>query len=408
MTHEGDAAEEQTRLLACTVCRDIRRFGQLIDEMDLYLGEAWGDLSLSDASVFFQGPHCRTLNFIALAIDGQDEENIEAVATIINLAKAQNIKVLLVASDVTPAILHQLLTYGAAEFIPYPLPEGALGNAIIRLQEPEPVAVAPPPTQHRKGILLPVQSMAGGAGASTVASNLAWELANIEGVEERPRVLLVDMNLQFGSVATYLDLPRSAAVYELLSSIDLMDDEAFLQAVQPYDEHLQVLTSPAELLPLDFLTGEEVDALLDKACEKFDYVVLDMPATIVSWTENILNRAEYFFAPIDLDLRSAHNVQRLRAALRAEEMPFEKFRFLLNRAPKGMDLGARARVKRMAENLEIAIDVQLPDGTKAVQAAGDQGVPLGIEAPKNPLRKELEKLAHSIFARHKDQKPDAA
>ncbi len=49
--------------------------------------------------------------------------------------------------------------------------------------------------------------MAGGTGATTVAVNLAWELATIAKTDA-PKVCLIDLDLQFGSVATYLDLPR--------------------------------------------------------------------------------------------------------------------------------------------------------------------------------------------------------
>ena len=37
-----------------------------------------------------------------------------------------------------------------------------------------------------------------------------------------------------------------------------------------------------------------------------DFVVVDMPATVVSWTETVLNRAHVYFALMELDLRSAH------------------------------------------------------------------------------------------------------
>lgn len=72
-----------------------------------------------------------------------------------------------------------------------------------------------------------------------------------------------------------------------------------------------------------------------------------------------------------------------------------------------MDLTSKARVKRMAENLDISIDVQLPEGGKPVRESCDQGLPLALEASKNPLRKEITKLAASIHA-HQDEQLEAA
>jgi pilus assembly protein CpaE len=84
-------------------------------------------------------------------------------------------------------------------------------------------------------------------------------------------------------------------------------------------------------------------------------------------------------------------------ALKAEDLPFEKLRFVLNRAPKFTDLSARSRVKRMAESLDIDIEVQLPDGGRQVTQANDHGLPISESAAKNPLRKEIQKLAKSLF-----------
>ena len=95
-------------------------------------------------------------------------------------------------------------------------------------------------------------------------------------------------------------------------------------------------------------------------------------------------------------MRSAQNALRLKRALQSEDLPFQKLRFALNRAPKFTDLGGKSRVKRMAESLGISIDLQLPDGGRQVAQCGDHGLPLADSAAKNPLRKEILKLAQSV------------
>jgi pilus assembly protein CpaE len=83
-------------------------------------------------------------------------------------------------------------------------------------------------------------------------------------------------------------------------------------------------------------------------------------------------------------------------ALKGEELPYDKLRYVLNRAPGFTDLNGKSRVKRMAESLDIAIEVLMPDGGKQVVQSNDHGVPLSDVAVKNPLRKEIQKLAESI------------
>lgn len=85
-------------------------------------------------------------------------------------------------------------------------------------------------------------------------------------------------------------------------------------------------------------------------------------------------------------------------ALKSEDLPFEKLRYVLNRSPKFSDLTGKSRAKRMAESLDIEIEVMLPDGGKPVTQSSDHGLPLAETAPKNPLRKEILKLATQIHS----------
>ncbi|MGR3659953.1 MAG: AAA family ATPase [Paracoccaceae bacterium] len=391
---------ESAPIIACTVSRDVQNFELLIEDMESELGESWGDLSFDDAKLFFGQPDAEKLEFAAIAMDQQDEDKLAVIVDLIKLANANGIKVIVIASEVSPIALHQLLRLGAEEFVPYPLPDGALHDAIERIRKPEPVAqiiqTSKSSGNDHNGVVMAVHGLAGGVGSSTFVVNLAWELANIDK-EDPPRVCIMDLDLQYGSIATYLDLPRRETVYEMLSDTENMDSESFMAALQVFNEKLYVLTAPAEMLPLDIITSEDVQRLLDAAKANFDYVIIDMPSTVVQWTEVILHSAHVYFAPLELDMRSAQNALRMIRALKAEELPFEKLRYILNRAPKFTDMTGKARVKRMAESLDIDIEVMMPDGGKAVMEACDHGLPLAeTSAKKNPLRKEILKLAHSV------------
>ncbi len=405
MTSTTDLHTDPAPIVACTVSRDVQNFDLLIEDMESLLGEAWGDLGFDEAVAFLTQPEAESLEFVAIAIDAEDEPLLQDLGEIIANAKARGVKVVLIAEDVTPAALHQLLRQGADEFVPYPLPEGELATAVerMRMPAPAPQAEAKPAADAVKlkgggdGVLIAVQGVAGGVGATTMAVNLAYELAT-SSKDKAPRVCLIDLGLQFGSVATYLDLPRREAVLELLSDIDSMDGDSFGQALVSFEGKLQVFTSPADILPLDMLGPQDMQRLLDVAREHFDFVVVDMPSTLVQWTETVLNEAQIYFAVVELDMRSAQNTLRLKRALQAEDLPFSKIRFLLNNAPKFTDLQGKSRVRRMADSLGISLELQMPDGGRLVPQACDHGLPLANHAPKNPLRRELQKLATTLLS----------
>ncbi|OSQ51642.1 AAA family ATPase [Marivita geojedonensis] len=403
MTSILPSTPEPAPLVACTISRDVQEFDLLIEDMEAILGEAWGDLGFDEATHFFSQEDGEHLEFVALAIDEDDEANVDHLSSIIAAAKARKIKVVLIAHDVTPSALHHLLRQGADEFVPYPLPEGELAAAVERMRSvPAPQVSTRTDENGVKlsndgdGVIIAVQGMAGGCGASTFATNLAWELATVTK-DKPPRVCIIDLGLQFGAVSTYLDVPRREAVLELLTDIESMDEDSFGQALVTFEDRLQVFTSPADLPPLDIVGQTEIQTLLDTAAQHFDFVVVDMPPSLVQWSETVLYAAQVYFGIIELDMRSAQNTFRLKRALQSEDLPFDKIRFVLNRAPKFTDLQGKSRLKRMQESLDISVDLHMPDGGRAVAESGDHGQPLALQQPKNPLRKEIAKLAQSLY-----------
>ncbi|MEO1140712.1 MAG: AAA family ATPase, partial [Pseudomonadota bacterium] len=217
------------------------------------------------------------------------------------------------------------------------------------------------------------------------------------------RVCVIDLDPQ-AHASIHLGIEavgETPTVYDVFSG-----ERRFAEVRQLAAKNLWVVPASIDLaaaeIELASLENRELiirHALLQWAGEEaFDYVIIDMPGTLVQWTETVLSAAQIYFATLELDMRSAQNALRLKRALKSEELPIEKLRFCLNRAPKFTDLNGKSRVKRLAESLEISIEVQLPDGGRPVMQAGDHGTPLAGAAAKNPLRKEIAKLAASLHA----------
>ncbi|MDV7200988.1 pilus assembly protein CpaE [Rhodobacterales bacterium HKCCA1288] len=395
--------------LACTVARDVYHFDLLIEDMENLWGDKWGDLSFADAVEYFGQPEAQSLKLITVAVSHRDEEDIAVVAEIIRRAKGRGIRVLLVAGDVSPAMLHQFLKLGADDFVPYPLPDGALKDAVTRvLTAPSPTAQSGQAPQTARtlagpsdlgGSVFAVHGLAGGVGATSFAVNLAWEMATIDATLKgavAPRVCVIDLDLQFGNVATLLDLPRREMIVEILSDLQSMDSDAFCQALLGYRDKLSVFTAPADILPLDLIGPDDVRALISLARKNFDLVILDLPSALTGWSDAILNEVDIYFAVLELEMRSAQNALRFARLVRGEGLPIDRVKFILNRAPGLTDLNGKSRIKRLAESLDVSIKTLLPDGGKQVAGACDQGEPLAIGARKNPLRREIQKIATSL------------
>lgn len=397
----SEGSENATKVVACAIARDIDAFDLLIEDMEAEFGEAWGALTFEAAPQVFKSELGADLELVTVAVDKEDEADLGPVATAIRAAKAAGIKVILIPHDLNTVALHQLMRIGSDDFAPYPLPEGALKDAIERVSKaPEPAPAqaapaAPADSRDHQGVVLPIYGIAGGVGATTFAANLAWELQEIVEKEGK-KVCILDLDIQYGAVSTYLDVPSTEAVFEFLSDAASADRTAFTSVLEKYRDRLAVLSSPVDALPLDFLEPEAVQRIIDLAREAYDFVVIDVPTTLVSWSETVLEAAHVYFTLAELDMRSAKNALRFLRTLKAEDLPYEKVQFILNRAPKFTDLSGKSRMNRMAESLEIDFRYQLPDGGKQVTHAGDEGAALAHSAPKNPLRKEIIKIARTM------------
>ena len=179
MASNAALQEELAPITACTISRDVQNFDLLIEDMEAECGESWGDLSFEDAGLFLQQPDADALEFVALAIDQEDEEHIDVIGDLVKLAKERDVNVVVIAEEVSPIALHQLIKLGAAEFVPYPLPDGALNDALTRIRRAAELASQEIPdemrtkikaTGDRDGVVLPVQGLSGGTGTTTTTA----------------------------------------------------------------------------------------------------------------------------------------------------------------------------------------------------------------------------------------------
>lgn len=394
-------------VVAFTVSRDLRHFDQLIAGMEAEFGESWGDLSFAGALDFLARPEAGMLDCLVVAVDAQDGHDPAPVIGVIRAASQRAVGVIVLAAEGGAGVAVLLAGQGVRALLPYPPAEGALHDAIERIQNSVP---GPPgsdpflagplvPGAGRGGVILPVQGLAGGLGATSFATALARELA--AQPSDAARVCLIDLDLAFGSVATALDLRCTTEVTALLSGLDRAGRDDFARALHPVHDRLQVLTAPPAMVPPDLISPAGMARLLDLAQAQFDFVVIDMPRDITGWTETVLSRAGECFLLLGPDLRSARNLRRFQQALPLAGRAGGGLCHVLARAPDPDDPAARGRVQRIEESLGIRFDLQLPDGGPQLAQADSRGAPLaGVRLPA-PLRQKVQALARSLTdARH--------
>ncbi len=373
----------------------------LTEDLDIEFGaEQWNEIEPNEIDQALLDVHGETA-FAIFAISDDEESSVESTAGHIKKAREAGLTVLLIVGEISSRAMHRLIREGVAEFMPYPEPMGALPDAINRLRLARSTNAGQSfglggNLPSRRGRVIAAYGVAGGVGASTFIVNMSWELAQLVRKQGR-KVALLDFNFQYGSVATYLDVPRREAVYELVSEASTLDATGLTQALSTFQDRLHVLTAPRDALPLDIVSPSDVSAIIDLARETFDYVLIDMPQALMNWSEQVYAASDDFFALMEIDMRSAQNMFRFLRTLKAEDMDLTKVAVILNRAPGITDLSGKSRVKRVSESLGVEFAGLLPDGGRQVANACDQGVPLSESARSSALRKEITRLAQKVL-----------
>lgn len=239
------------------------------------------------------------------------------------------------------------------------------------------------PVQHAPGRVITVLSPKGGAGKTTVATNLAIGLA-----ETAPgAVALVDLDVQFGDVATALGLDPEFTLDDVVHGAALRDPIALKTHLTLHESGLSVVCAPDSPVAADGITAEQVSALLKMLSTLFPFVVVDTAAGLEPRTLAALDHTTDPVLLSTFDVAGARGLRKEIATLRELGMLTSSRQVLLNFA----DPKAGLSIADVEATIRSKVDLTIPH-SKAVTASLNTGVPLLQQKPRDPVSKELRKL----------------
>ncbi|MFW5748909.1 MAG: response regulator [Chloroflexota bacterium] len=139
---------------------------------------------------------------------------------------------------------------------------------------------------ERAGHVIVVYGPQGGVGKTTIATSVASGL-----MKEDVKVLLVDSDLQFADVATFLNLQPQSTIVEVAEDVDDLDVELFENIVMTHDSGLKVLVGPArpELGETVMARPDTVASIVRQVRSHYDFIVVDTASRL---DETVLNLFE--------------------------------------------------------------------------------------------------------------------
>ncbi|MCL2330158.1 MAG: AAA family ATPase [Phycisphaerae bacterium] len=284
---------------------------------------------------------------------------------------------------------------GIREFLTKPLDTNLVKESMEKI-------LAQSASSVQLGTMISIMGTIGGAGASTLATNLAVELAKM--TKQEP-VILVDLDFRFGQQGTMLDLQSGYTIADLCDTPEQLDESMIEKAIIKHANGVHLLARPNHFFQADQITAAHCISVLSTLQQMYEYVIIDGPTRSDAGGMSVLDLADINILVMQLLLTSVHNTRRILEALRENGYNLERFRLVCNRV--GCDC-SHLGIENIEETLHMKFFHQIPDDWKSVSVAINMGVPLAESAPKSQPRLAIQELAKRIANPQEETKAEPA
>jgi pilus assembly protein CpaE len=232
--------------------------------------------------------------------------------------------VILVAVELTPALMLEAMRSGVNECVAEPLTADSVGGAISRI-----IAQRTTPTG---GQVFAFVGAKGGVGTTTLAVNVATALVR----RGQGSTLFIDMHPAYGDAAVLLGAEPRFSLLDALDNTHRLDLAFFNGLTAQSKAGVTLLASPenAPVAPIDV---HRIRLLLDFAARNYRYTVLDVPRSNPALLDT-LEAAMNIFVVTNQELASVRGAQRVADAL-SRRYSREKVGLVVSRFDKGADIG---------------------------------------------------------------------
>ena len=194
-------------------------------------------------------------------------------------------EVILTAKSSDPKVLMRAIQLGAKEFLMQPCNAEQVIQALEKFKKSR-QEITPQREFHKFGRIISLLGAKGGVGTTTLAVNLAVELAQ---KQSKPSVVLIDMNFVFGEIPLFLDIQAKYHMGEIAKHITRLDPTFLMDILSKHTSGVYVLPSETFFDGVEKTTPKTVERVLNLMKRMFDFVIIDAGNSI---TENFLKACE--------------------------------------------------------------------------------------------------------------------
>lgn len=228
----------------------------------------------------------------------------------------------------------------------------------------------------------------GGCGATSIATHLAADLA--EHDPSGRGVMVIDLDLQFGSVADYLGVRPRGSLADLLGAEDRLDEDLVRSVATEAGGGISVIAAPDTIMPLESVDTDVLLRMIRLLRQQYGYVVLDLPANWTNWALSSALAADSIVLVVELTVASLRQAKRRLELFRSVGIEDRVVEVVVNRVEKrlfkAIDLNDVSATLGRPVVGSIALEAPL------VSTAQNQGVLVGQMHRRSRFAKDLAQL----------------
>ncbi len=229
----------------------------------------------------------------------------------------------------------------------------------------------------------------GGTGKTTLAIGVAAQLA-----KAGKRVMLLDLDLQFGDVAMALDLDTKNSIVDLVQDRGGITIENINGFAVEHSTGMSVLCAPKSSEFAEFVNPNHVEKIIDIMRPYYEYIIIDLPASFNDATITACENCEEIYLVYNNEILSLRNAKVCYCILEQLHQR-EKIRFILNKFEKGL-----VKAEDFEEMFQTKMFATVPADYPAALSSINKGLAVTVAHPKSEISKGICEIADKIIEVH--------
>ncbi len=321
-----------------------------------------------------------------------DLEGIDGLKVTEILAKeSQNVQTIIMSTKSSPEYFRKAMKSGAKDYLIEPFSNNDLSDAIQNVFNKWLKDKADLFSDDNNAKIVTFYSTKGGVGRTTLAVNLATALA-----AKGKRTLLIDASLQFGDVALTLNLNPQSTINDIIDKDEFTID-GIGRRITKHPCGLEVLAAPREPALAEAVTPKHLQQIIDVIKPLYQFIIIDMPATITEKELAILDKTSLLFLVATLEITSLKNTKIFLKTLQSIKYDLDKVKIILNKDMP--DIGIDKT--QLESGLGIPVYASIPMDSILVQVSLNKGESFVLKSPASLISRTIIDVAEKLIGPNK-------